>query len=117
MKDLRFHMVHGVTTAMKASFVLRRSYYGVRTSQVKASFTGINQVADGTSGKQVRPVFKSAMDALIAALPTTGEWLYEPPGAEHLGKGRWRITQEWTWAEKWSVMYGGTWNRASGDES
>ena len=87
---------------MDAAFILRRSQYGVRTSQIKASFTGINTVVTA-------PTFQSQMDDLIESLPS-GEWLYRPPQAEHLGRGRWRITQEWQWAEKWSIVYGGTFN-------
>ena len=114
MKELRYHLLRGVTTYYETGFVLRRNQYGVRTAQIQASFMGINAVADGkeVSGTQVRqsaPVFKSAMDALIAALPD-GEWLYRPPQAEYGGKGRWRITNEWQWAEKWSIVYGGSFN-------
>jgi hypothetical protein len=102
MKNLRYHMVHGVESYYETAFVLRRSLYGVRTSAIKASFTGINTVVTA-------PTFVSQMDKLIAALPS-GEWLYKPPQAEHLGRGKWRITREWQWANKWSIVYGGTWN-------
>ena len=105
MKQLYGHIVHGVETFFETGFILRRSLYGVRTAAIKASFTGINEVGND-------PVFKSQMDALIAALPA-GEWLYKPPQAEHLGKGRWRVTVEWHWAKRWSVMYEGTWTGTS----
>jgi len=102
MKELRYHLSHGVETFFETGFVLRRSLYGVRTSAIKASFASINTVV-------AAPTFKSQMDQLLGTLPT-GEWLYKPPQAEHLGRGRWRVTQEWQWSESWSIMYGGTWN-------
>lgn len=102
MKSLRYHMIHGVDTYYETGFILRRSLHGVRTSVIRASFSGINAVG-------ADPSFKSQMHTLIESLPS-GEWLYRPPQAEHLGRGRWRITQEWQWAVKWSVMYGGTWD-------
>jgi hypothetical protein len=101
MKELRGHLIHGNESFFETGFILRRSMYGVKTSQIKATFVAINTVVTA-------PTFKSAMDQLILALPS-GEWLYKPPQAEHQGRGRWRITQEWQWAEKWSIMYGGTW--------
>lgn len=102
MKSFWWHLLHGVETYFETAFALRRSLYGIRTSQVQASFTNINT-------KVTAPTFESAMDDLIESLPS-GEWLYRPPQAENLGKGRWRVTLEWQWALKWSVMYGGTWN-------
>lgn len=102
MKELRYHLTHGVETFFETAFVLRRSLFGVRNSQIKASFTGINTV-------DTAPTFDSQMEDLIEALPA-GEWLYKPPQAEHLGRGKWRITLEWQWAEMWSIVYGGTWN-------
>lgn len=101
MKEYRYHKLRG-GTYYETAFVLRRSLYGVRTSQIKASFTNINTVVTA-------PTFKSQMDMLIDALPS-GEWLYKPPQAEHLGRGKWRITQEWQWAEKWAIYLGGSLN-------
>lgn len=101
MKNLRYHLVHGVDTYFETGFVLRRSSHGVRTSQIKGSFANINDVVS-------TPDFTTPMDSLIAAMPT-GEWLKKPIECEHLGRGRWRVTEEYHWAEKWSVVYGGTW--------
>lgn len=102
MKELRWHYNHGQDSYFETAFILRRSSYGVRKSRVQASFTGINTVVTA-------PTMSSSMEDLIAALPS-GEWLYKPPQSENLGKGRWRIAQEWHWAEKWSIVYGGTAN-------
>jgi len=101
MKELRYHLLHGHDSYFETGFILRRSLYGVRTSVIEGSFTGINTVV-------AAPTFASQMDTLIAALPA-GEWLYKPPAAEHLGKGKWRISLEWHYAAKWSKVYGGTW--------
>lgn len=101
MRDLRYHMAHGQESYYETGFILRKSSHGIRTSGVGASFTDINRVVTA-------PVFTSAMNHLIAALPA-GEWLYRPPQASYLGRGRWRVDQEWQWAQKWSKIYGGTW--------
>ena len=101
-KELKYHMMHGQQSYFETGFVLRLSEYGVITSQIQASFTGINQVA------ATAPELSNQMGLLIDSLPI-GEWLYKPPQAEHLGKGKWRITREWQYAEKWSKIYGGTW--------
>jgi hypothetical protein len=101
MKQLRYHLNHGCQSLPEQSFVLRRSLYGVQTSKILVSFTGINTVVTA-------PSMSSSMNKLVGALPT-GEWLYKPPQAEHLGQGKWRITQEWHWRQKWSKLLGGTW--------
>jgi len=101
MKQLHYHLLHGAPSAITSSFVLRRSLYGVRTSYILTSFDGINTVVPD-------PSFKSQMDKLVNALPD-GEWMKRCPDVEHLGKGRWRCTETWQWAESWSVIYDGTW--------
>jgi hypothetical protein len=101
MKELHYHLMHGVTTYYETGFVMRQSLHGIRWSQMQASFTGINQVITA-------PVFKTDMTNLIQALPA-GEWLYRPPQAGYLGKGRWRVDVEYQYAVKWSKVYGGTW--------
>lgn len=103
MKELRWHMLRGETSFYETGFILRVSRYGVKTSMMQADFDDINAVTS-------LPVTLSAsMDKLIKSLPT-GEWLKKPAQAEHLGKGRWRVTQEWHWSNQWSIVYGGTWN-------
>lgn len=102
MIELYHHMIHGVDTYYETAFIFRRTSYGVQTAQVKASFTGLNTAA------KYAPTFKTPMSMLITSLPD-GEWLIKPPQAEHLGGGKWRVTQEWHWSLQWSKMYGGTW--------
>ena len=101
MKHLLWHLIRGRAEMLKTQFVLRRSEYGVRTRQVQAAFANINRVVPA-------PALKTDMSKLLSTLPP-GEWLYRPPQAEYLGKGRWRVKQEWSWAEQWSVLYGGSW--------
>lgn len=100
MKELRNHIMHGQDSYYETAFVLRRSAYGVRSSAVEASFVNINRVVEA-------PTFSTSMQHLIEALPD-GEWLYKPPQAESLGRGRWRVTREWHWADQWSIVYGGS---------
>lgn len=102
MKELRYHLVRGVDSYFETGFILRRSKYGVQSTSIAATFDGINT-------KVAAPTFESDMDQLIAALPS-GEWLKKPTQTSHQGQGKWRVTEEWMWAEKWSVVYGGSWN-------
>jgi hypothetical protein len=104
MKEVRYHLAHGQESYYETAFILRRSKTGIQTSQIKEAFTNINAVVTA-------PTFATDMDKLILALPA-GEWLYKPPQAEYIGEGKWRVTQEWHWAAKWSKMYGGTWGTA-----
>lgn len=103
MKELRYHILHGEEVVLVYGLVLRRSLYGVRSSQIKTTFTGINTVV-------TTPTFRTEMQDLVDSLPS-GEWLKRVPDVEHLGKGRWRVSESWQWAEKWSVVYGGTWKK------
>jgi len=100
MQTLYFHLIHGQESYYETAFVLRQSKYGVKKSAIDASFTGVNTVVTA-------PTLSSDMDDLVSALPT-GEWLYKPPEIEYLGNKRWRAAFEWQWAERWSVVYGGT---------
>lgn len=100
MKELRYQMLHGQESYPATTFVFRRSLYGVRTSAMGLSFSGINTVVTA-------PVPTTAISSLIATLPD-GEWLYKPPQVESLNQGRVRGSLEWHWAEKWSKVLGGT---------
>ena len=108
MKELRWQMTHGVQSYYETGFVFRKSLYGVKTSAIGATFIGVNTVY-GTIAGMPSPDLSTAMQSLVSSLPT-GQWLYRPPQAEHLGRGRWRVTLEWQWAYKWSIVYGGEWN-------
>jgi len=101
MDQLYYHIIHGVDSYYETAFILRRSKSGVRSSFIRGGFTDINRVVTA-------PTLSVQMNSLIAALPA-GEWLKKPTSAEYLGKGRWRVDEEWQWAVKWSVVYGGTW--------
>jgi hypothetical protein len=105
MKELRYHMLHGAETYYETAFSFRQSKRGVRTSVIEATFQGVNQVLTpaGTA-----PTALTDISTLLGAFPT-GEWLYRTPSLEYLSKGKWRVDQEWQWAEKWSKVYGGTW--------
>ena len=101
MKQLRYHMLHGNESYLETRFILRRSKYGVQTSEVNLTFGDINTVVD-------TPSFSTPMTSLISSLPA-GEWMKKPPSVSYLGRGRWRTEEEFHWADKWSVIYGGTW--------
>jgi hypothetical protein len=100
-KKLHQHWARGSQSYFRTGFVFRRSTQAMANRDTIAAFTGINTVVTA-------PASSGAVKKLLAALPE-GEWLYKPPQAEYVGRGRWRITQEWHWAVKWSVVYGGTW--------
>jgi hypothetical protein len=101
MKELRHHLLHGAETYYETNFAFRQSKRGVRTSVIEATFTNVNQVV-------AAPTALTDISTLLGAFPT-GEWLYRTPSLEYLSKGKWRVDQEWQWAEKWSKVYGGTW--------
>jgi hypothetical protein len=102
MKELRYHYLHGIDAYPETGFILRKSSFGVLSSKVHASFVGKNTVVSLTG-------FSTQMLDLLLSFPT-GEWLYKPPQVENLGKGRWRVAQEWHYAERWSIALGGTFN-------
>ena len=103
MKELRYHLNHGVQSYLETTFTFARSRYGIRTSQMQATFSDINTVVTA-------PVFSTSMDAIVATLPD-GEWLKRSPRVTHMGKGRWQVQEEWIYAAKISVVYGGTWGK------
>jgi hypothetical protein len=103
MKELRYHMVHGHESYLETRFILRRSKYGVQTSSINLTFDNINKVVGA-------PSFSTPMTSLISSLPA-GEWMKKPPSASYLGRGRWRTEEEFHWADKWSVIYGGTFKK------
>lgn len=94
-------LAHGQTSYFETAFVYRRSVYKATSETVGVSFTGINRVVN------TPPELSTRMQLLIDALPA-GEWLYKPPQAAYVGQGKYHLTQEWIWAEKHSVIYGGS---------
>jgi hypothetical protein len=103
-KNLHTHLLRGEESFTLTQFILRVTNFCVRSSQINASFEDCNRVVPGI-------VLSPDMAALVNSLPT-GEWLKKPPQVESLGRGRWRVTYEYHWSEKWSVVYGGTWGIA-----
>ena len=103
MKELRYHLIRGADSYYETAFVLRQSLHGIKKAQMGVTFTGINLIAQGAV------IFATDMADLLAELPA-GEWIQKSPQAEHLGQGRWRVTKEWHYAKKWSIVYGGSWN-------
>jgi len=100
MLSLRYHLLHGASQYIETGFIFRRSLHGVRTAAINVSFADVNTVIP-------QPTFFTVMEALVGTIPT-GEWLKKAPYVEYIGKGRWRCTEEAQWAEKWSVVYGGS---------
>jgi hypothetical protein len=103
MKELRFHLLRGAESYYETAFVLRQSLHGIKKAQMGVTFTGINLIDQGVLS------FATDMADLLDELPE-GEWIQKSPQAEHLGQGRWRVTKEWHYAKKWSIVYGGSWN-------
>jgi hypothetical protein len=100
MKALRGHYLHGMTGYPTTVFVLRISHYAARSQNVRATFEGINTVVTGIDVSR-------KMKRLLDKLPE-GEWLKKPPSAEHMGRGMWRVTEEYEWRKQYSVVLGGT---------
>lgn len=103
-KRLYRMLIHGMDSYYETGFILRRTIYGARNRTVKASFAGINTVI---AGYPVR--LSSKMNNLLDVLPS-GEWLKKPSQCEYLGKGQWRVSEEYHWAEKWHAIYLGSLN-------
>jgi hypothetical protein len=99
-KELRWQMLHGQESYYETTFVLRVKKQGVRSSALRGIFTGVNTV-------QALPTLSAGMRELVGTLPA-GEWLYRPPQVQYVQRGIWSVESEWNWAEKWSVVYGGT---------
>jgi len=105
LQDTLFHhLAKGIKVYNETAFIFRRSRKVGSMQQVKASMTDINQVTD-------LPHLATAIRNLIDTLPT-GEWLKSPPKLRFLGRDGWEVAEDWQWAPKWSVVYGGTWTGA-----
>ena len=99
-KDLRWHMLHGQDTFFETLFVLRIRRQGVASSSLRGTFENVNMVT-------ALPSLSVGMLDIVGTLPE-GEWLYKPPQVEYVQRGVWSVAQEWNWAPKWSIVYGGT---------
>jgi len=91
-------LLYGVTDVPESGYVLRSTQNCSKRSALKASYTGVNTV--------VTPPAVSAVNTMIGNLPT-GEWLKKSPNVTMIGPRKWRITEEWWWAEQWPVWLGG----------
>jgi hypothetical protein len=100
--------IRGDDSYFETGFILRRTIWGARSTQVRASFTQLNGVVAGIT-------LSAKMKKLVAALPV-GEWLKKSPSCEYTGRGQWRVSLEYHWAKKWSVVYGGTLDFAEDEE-
>jgi len=97
--ELFRHLRYGVDDLTESGYALRETKIVSRRTTLQASYDNVNRVVD--------PPDISAINAIIGVLPG-GEWLKKAPTVTRVGR-RWRITQEWWLAERWSVAYGGTW--------
>lgn len=101
-QEMFYLLACGETSYIATGFLYRSTRRAVKTKNVALSYAGINEVdSNGPS------LSASSLKKIVAALPT-GEWLKKSPQAVHIGKGRYDVTQEWHWAEKWSVVYKGS---------
>lgn len=119
-KRLYRMLLHGMDSYYETGFVLRRTVYGARNRQVKASFASINLVIgySGSEGGQAGTVMRlsTRMNNLLDVLPS-GEWLKKPSQCEYLGKGQWRVSEEYHWAQKWHAIYMGSLDWGDGTEA
>ena len=99
--SLFFSLCNGNHYYIRSVYVLRETKTVSKRSTLSASYSNVNRRED--------PPDTSAVNTLIGPLPE-GEWLKKSPNVQRLGKRKWTITQEWWWAPKWHVMYGGTYD-------
>jgi hypothetical protein len=97
--ELLRHLYGGVDAIPDSGYVLRVSQTCSKRSILRPSYSGVNTVQT--------PPDVAAANALIGNLPD-GEWLKKAPQVITVGPRKWRIVQEWWWAEKWSCAVGGT---------
>jgi len=88
----------GVESYLEAGYQVIQTITTGEKSTLEASLSGVMRVGSP-------PVPSSAKFTLPA-----GEWLKKAPQVYDLGHGRFKITQEWLWAEEGSqLLYGGSW--------
>jgi hypothetical protein len=93
-------IMEGEDMAYVPSFVLRKQYATTKDSRVKSLFTDVNTVV-------AAPKLSAHMTQVLNTLPT-GEWLKMPATSSYIGRGWWQIGEEYQWATRWSIIYGGT---------
>ena len=95
------HLVMGQTTYYESAYIFRRSYSTGSTAAIKRTASDQNTVIDPL------PDLSATIQALIDALPA-GEWLKRPVQVRYDRKDGWAVSEEYQWAPKWSIVYGGT---------
>jgi len=99
---LYHHLAHGVETLPETAWIFASTERAVRYRNINASFADVNRVVTAPD------IASSSIQKLVGGIPT-GEWLYKPPRVISAGRGKYDVSREWWWAEKWSVVLGGTW--------
>jgi len=99
---LYFHLARGVEVLPETAWVFCSTQRAVRFKSVNATFANVNRVVTAPA------IDSSSIQKLVTSIPA-GEWLYKPPRVTSAGKGKYDVSREWWWAEKWSVVLGGTW--------
>jgi hypothetical protein len=99
-KTLFYHLTHGVDSYFETGFIFTSTRQVSGKAALAIATTNINEVVTA-------PTTSGAMANLLSALPT-GEWLKRPPRIRKIRTGVWEASEEWQWAKKWSVIYGGT---------
>ena len=99
-KTLYQHYAFGAESYYETAFVFRSTRKVGKSQALSISTSNINEVVTA-------PTASGTMATLISALPS-GEWLKRPPSIRYIRPGVWEASEEWQWAKKWSVIYGGT---------
>lgn len=99
-KQLFGHLVNGYESYYETAYVFRRTFNASSGRLLAANTSVVNQVAP-------LPSLSPTLTRLIDALPT-GEWLKRPTSVRNLERNGWEVSEEYLWAPKWSVVYGGT---------
>lgn len=86
----------GETSYVVSQWVLRHSLVVAANTSIKPTITNIDKVYT-TAGLQSA----EAIPATIKFDLPTGQWLKKAPTVEQESADKWRITQEWWFAEEW----------------
>lgn len=99
-KQLFGHLVMGQTSYYETAYVLRRTYNTSNAAAVKLVANDQNTVVE-------LPELAFSIQSLVNTLPS-GEWLKRPVQCRYAARSGWVVSDEYQWAPKWSVVYGGT---------